>query len=132
MSAEGREAVHEGAKVRELLELAGRRPADLSRACRVSESMVAKYVKTARFGAKAWETVSRGLAMLDIDPRLVRSPPEPLPATLAARDEPEKLRPLLDKFQRRQLEALLQILDASEATRYVLRFLVKDRLDRGA
>src|SRR5690349_7870069 len=124
----GSQPAHEGEKVREMLDLAERSPIDLAHACAVSESMARRYLKTAHFGAKAWETVSRGLVALGLDPRRVRQVVDP---TLAAREEPERLVPLLNGFGRRQMEALLRILDASEQARYVLRVVVKDRLNRG-
>jgi hypothetical protein len=118
--------VHEGRKIKEALERAGKRPADLARACGVTQTAVARYLVAEKLGAKAWETVNHGLVALGIDPRQVRLPPA---FTLSAR-EPEDLRPLLSGFSRRQLESLMKILESSPEAQYVLRVVVKDRLER--
>jgi hypothetical protein len=118
---------HEGARIRELLERQHKRPVDLARACGVTQTAVARYLAAEQLGAKAWETVSGGLTKLGIDPRHVRTPP---PLTFIAREGPEDLRPLLQGFNRKQLEALLKILESTEEARYVLRVVVKDRVER--
>jgi len=121
------EAASEGRKLRELLERAHKRPVDLARACEVTQTAVARYLAAETLGARAWERVSAGLSKLGIDPRQVRQPP---PLTFIAREAPEDLRPLLQSWSRKQLEALLKILEATEEARYVLSIIVKDRLER--
>ena len=121
--------VHEGRKIRALLEAAGKRPADLARAIGVTQTSVGRYLEAEHLGAKAWESAARGLSRLGIDPWQVR-PIEPhLGRT--ARERPEELRQLLAGFGRRQLEQLLKILESSPETHYVLRVVIADRLARG-
>jgi hypothetical protein len=119
--------VNEGAKLKELLVRAHKRPVDLARACGVTQTAVARYLAAEKLGAKAWETVSRGMIALGIDPRQLRQPP---PLTFIAREGPPDLRPLLSGFSRKQLEALLKILEATDEARYVLRVVVRDRIER--
>jgi AcrR family transcriptional regulator len=121
---------HEGTKIRDCLARAGRRPADLARACGVSPTAVTRHLTAARLGAKAWETVSRGLAALGIDPRQVRAPAPP-PLSLVAREGPEDLRPLVEGWSRRHLEAVVKILEASLEAQFVLKVVLRDRLERG-
>jgi hypothetical protein len=93
----------------------------------VTPTAVNRYLGAERLGAKAWETMSRGLVALGLDPRRVR-PNAPL--SLPARDAPEDLRPLLDGFRRRQLEAMLRVLEAPPEAQYVLKVVIRDRLER--
>lgn len=118
---------HEGQKLRALLAQAGKRPSDLARQAGVTQTSVGRYLTAERLGAKAWETASRGLLGLGLDPRQIRAGGV---VGLRAREEPEDLRPLLHGFARKHLEALAQILAAPADAQYVLRMVIKDRLER--
>src|SRR4051794_29431693 len=122
-------SIHEGQKIRQLLEQAGKRPADLARAIGVTQTSVGRYLEAERLGAKAWESCSRGLSKLGIDPWQVR--PLELHAGRTARERPEELRQMLQGFGKRQLEQLQKILEASPETHWVLRVIIADRLARG-
>ena len=121
--------VHEGHKIRALLEAAGKRPADLARAIGVTQTSVGRYLDAERMGAKAWESASRGLSTLGIDPWQVR--PLEIHGGRIARERPDELRQMLVGFGKRQLEQLLKILEAPPETHYVLRVIISDRMNRG-
>src|SRR5438132_10086909 len=95
---------HEGEKIRALLAQADKRPSDLARAAGVTQTSVGRYLTAEKLGAKAWETASRGLVSLGLDPRQVR----PTAIVLKAREGPEDLRPLIQGFARKHLEAVKQ------------------------
>mgnify|MGYP000988189548 CR=1 FL=1 len=117
---------HEGNKIRALLAEHDKRPSDLARATGVTQTSVGRYLTSEKLGAKAWETCSRGLLNLGLDPRLIR-PSATVPARL--RESPEDLRALLGGFQKKHLEALKAILALPAETQYILRVLIEDRLD---
>lgn len=118
--------MHEGRKIRELLDAAGKKQADLARACGVSSTAAARYLEAETLGAQAWERASRGLALLQIDPSLVR----PTATVMFRVKAIEDLRGLLNQFNTKQLEALRQILDASPEAQRTLRVVIEDRLER--
>jgi hypothetical protein len=117
---------HEGNRIRQLLADADKRPSDLARAAGVTQTSVGRYLVAEKLGAKAWETASRGLLTLNIDPRQIR-PASSVP--LRMRESPDDLRGLLVGFQRKHLEALKTILEASPEAQYVLRVVIQDRLE---
>ena len=118
---------HEGQKIRALLKQADLKPADLARACEVTQTSVSRYLKPEKLGAKAWETASRGLLVLGLDPRQIR--PTAL-VGMRAMEGPEDLRPLIHGFSRKHLEALKLILEASPDAQFILKVVVLDRLER--
>lgn len=118
--------VHEGNRIRELLAEADKRPSDLARAAQVTQTSVGRYLAADKLGAKAWETASRGLLNLGIDPRKIRASAA---VPLRLRESPEDLRGLLTGFNKKQLESLKTILEASAEAQFVLRVVIQDRLE---
>lgn len=117
--------MHEGNKIRELLEERGKKPADLAKAAHRSWPAIDKQLKQETLGAGAWETISKGLIGLQIDPGLVR----PL-RSIAGFKQAADLRPLIDDFSLRQLHALKVILESEAEAQKNLHLIVDDRLAR--
>jgi hypothetical protein len=115
--------MHEGQKLKKILEERGYNVSALAEACGVKWPAAKKYIDAETIGGNAWLTCSAGLKRLGIDPALLR------PGTVTmhrARD----LRPLIGDFSRRQLEALKQILEADAEARDRLLWILDDRLSR--
>lgn len=104
---------HEGETINLLLKESGRTVQDLAKACGVEWPAAKKYILAKRLGAKAWETCSKGLLKLEIDPSLVRPTLIESMPTVAVED----LKPLLTVFQTDQLETLRKILKADSRAR---------------
>lgn len=104
---------HEGETIKRLLDETGHTVQDLAKACHVEWPAAKKYMTAKRLGAKAWETCSRGLLKLEIDPSLVRPTLiETLPTATV-----EDLKPLLPQFKDDQLDTLRRILKADSRAR---------------
>ena len=127
MADTGKVNIHEGNRIRALLGEIEKRPADLARAADVTQTSAGRWLDAERLGAKAWETASRGLLALGIDPRKVR-PSASVPLRL--RENADELRALLHGFSRKQLEALKQILDSTPEAQLVLKIVIQDRLEQ--
>ena len=56
--------IHEGKKIRELLEAAGKRPSDLARAGGVTQTSVGRWLEVEHLGPKAWESARGALSKL--------------------------------------------------------------------
>lgn len=107
---------HEGLLIERLLKEKGYTVQDLARACGVEWPAAKKYVQARRLGAKAWETCSRGLRKLEIDPSLVR----PTITESLSIVPVEDLKPLLTHFSAEQLGYLRHILQADSRARDAL------------
>lgn len=104
---------HEGKAIAELLSERGLKPAALAEACDVTWPAVKKYLQAAKLQSKAWDTCSRGLEKLGIDPALIR----PRRLMLVAHAPAIDLKPLVVGFDRSQMEKLKQILESDEGAR---------------
>jgi hypothetical protein len=108
---------HEGERIRELVERAGKKPSDFARACGVTRTAVDRYLGSAKIGKHAWTTVRAGLVKMGIDPSKVRPQEEPMA-------EEKDLRPLIAGWSREQLEALKAVLDAEQLAREKLSYYI--------
>jgi hypothetical protein len=114
LSNANEEQLHEGKQIKRLLEQHGLTIARLAEACGVEWSSAQKYINAQQLGVVAWDTCSKGLCALAIDPALVKR----VGSVPAAKPEPiEDLKPHLPEFSRQQLETLLKILRADARAR---------------
>lgn len=120
------ELVHEGKKIKDLLEKAGKSVPELARVLGVSDSAAWKQVAEEQIGDRAWPRYAEGLRQLGLDPnevrRVVGTSHRVRPTQL------EDLRPAIANWKRQHLEQLLRILDADDASRQALRWHVEDKL----
>jgi transcriptional regulator with XRE-family HTH domain len=124
--------MNEGARIKELLDQRGLTIQDLARACGVKWPSAQKYVRAETLAPAAWVTCSQGLEKLGIDPqeirrsvRMFRSYTPPPPAA-----DVQDLRPHIEGFTKAQLRALKEILEADDAARERLSWIIDDRLNR--
>jgi hypothetical protein len=117
----------QGDKLRAMIDAAGFKLGKVSTACGVTEMTVRRWIIALNkdsIDQYKWRKFSSGLRKLGLDPSLIREvPPELKPN--------QELLPLLELFPDvPQLEALEEIITATEPARDYLLALIKDRLRR--
>lgn len=113
----------EGRALRRLLDANGKKPADLARACGVSDSAVTRYLSTKHIRDRAWKTVRAGLIVLKIDYSSLR------PDAISMSAEPiEDFRPQVLALPQAQIDLVYKILDSSEASQKFLHVWLNGRM----
>lgn len=118
--------MHEGAKVKELLDGKGITPAAFARKAEVSPTAVYKWIATKEFKAGAWETCATALEKAEIDPSQVRA----IAITMNRTKTPnvEEVKALVEGMDAKQFERIRKILDADPHTRARLRDFIEGAL----
>lgn len=115
---------HEGERIRALLLSAGKTPADLARAAKVSRTAVDRWLKADKIGKHAWLTARPGLKKLHIEPSRVK-PEDPVSES----EEEVDLRPLVHDFTKDQLGRIKFILDQDPLPREKLAYWIDGTLN---
>lgn len=118
---------HEGKRLKDLIKAHGITADALAQFGGVSAGAVSKWFKEETIGDRAWMSAARALKAAGIDPQQIRAAP-----IILARDKGPPaidLRPLIDGFDRRQMESLRRVLRAPDADRERLLFWLDGKLD---
>jgi len=115
---------HEGRKLKEALEEAGKSNSDLALAAKFTPTSIGRYVKLEKIHDKAWPHLADGLRKLGIDPGQIR-PSDQGSVGMVSIDEVIQV---VDMFTPKQLDALLYILSADEGHKLAIRSVVTDRI----
>lgn len=106
--------IHEGERLRNLLESNRYEKKELADAAGVTKQAVQQWVKLDKFTPRIWQRVRVGLIALRLNPDHVR------PAGGATTGPAEDLTRLVENWTRVQLSVLKRILEADDAARRVL------------
>jgi len=99
------DSVHEGEKLKKILDSTRRSQAELAKAAGVTRAAVYRWVNTERFPLRMWATISTGMTRLGLNPNEIR-PADGSPLVI------EDLTVLVKGWTREQLIVLKRILEA--------------------
>ncbi len=114
--------IHQGKKLLELLEAAGKNRSDLARVTGLTPTSMSRYTAAPEINDRAWLQLGPGLQKLGIDPNKLR------PYNVAPMVSISSLIETVNMFEGKQLDALGKILSANDHERIAITAIVEDRL----
>jgi transcriptional regulator with XRE-family HTH domain len=116
-------SMHEGRRLRALIEKAGVKHARLANEAGVQRAATTRWFKAEKFSNTMWASIRRGLLGLGIDPRLIRPDDE------EATKIPDLVPIVRQYFKQEHIQALREILEAPDLARKDVLKYIYGRLD---